>query len=281
LSLAGSCVLQAQTNQAQTNPLITEARATYNNVKNNLVKAAEKMPEDAYTFKPTPEMQSWGQRIVHIANQIGTCSAMTGERKQSDAGAKEAKADLVAALKASFDACDAAWDSMNDKTAMEMIAGRGCAQRSKLGALIQHRPRHRTVRIPFGLHAAQGCGTALKRPRELGKRLAAVSGGLRRDAGGAIASNRSVPFCGRVANRGSRYASPPGIAHKIAVPDRSTRDSPCARDRNNVSDGHRPSGRAAPSGPRQKVSCANIDAWCSSQLTMSRPMAVPFRWYLR
>jgi uncharacterized damage-inducible protein DinB len=138
LSLAGSCALQAQTNPAQTNPLITEARATYNNVKNNLVKAAEKMPEDAYTFKPTPEMQSWGQRIVHIANQIGTCSAMTGERKQSDAGAKEAKADLVAALKASFDACDAAWDSMNDKTAMEMIAGRGGAQRSKLGALIQN-----------------------------------------------------------------------------------------------------------------------------------------------
>ena len=42
LSLAGSCVLQAQTNQAQTNPLITEAKASYNNVKNNLVKAAEK-----------------------------------------------------------------------------------------------------------------------------------------------------------------------------------------------------------------------------------------------
>lgn len=133
MSLAGSCVLQAQTN-----PLITEAKATYTGVKNNLLKAAGKMPEDAYTFKPTPEMQSWGQRIVHIANQIGTCSAMTGERKQSDAGAKEAKADLVAALKASFDACDAAWDSMNDKTAMEMIAGRGGAQRSKLGALIQN-----------------------------------------------------------------------------------------------------------------------------------------------
>ena len=122
--------------QAQTNPLIAENKAAYNNVKNNLLKAAEKMPEDAYSFKPTPEMQTFGQRIAHIANQIGTCSAMTGERKQSDANSKTAKADLVAALKASFDACDAAWDSMNDKTAMEMIAGRGGAQRSKLGALI-------------------------------------------------------------------------------------------------------------------------------------------------
>jgi len=131
LSLAGGCALQAQTN-----PLIAENKTAYNNVKNNLLKAADKMPEDAYGFKPTPEMQTWAQRIAHIANQIGTCSGMTGERKTSDANNKTAKADLVAALKASFDACDAAWDSMNDKTALEMIAGRGGVQRSKLGVLI-------------------------------------------------------------------------------------------------------------------------------------------------
>jgi uncharacterized damage-inducible protein DinB len=130
LSLAGACALQAQTN-----PMIAENKGAYTNVKNNLLKAADKMPEDAYSFKPTPEVQSFAQRIAHIANQIGTCSAMTGERKTSDANNKTAKADLVAALKASFDACDAAWDSMNDKTAVEMIAGRG-GQRTKLSVLI-------------------------------------------------------------------------------------------------------------------------------------------------
>ena len=121
---------------AQTNPVVAEQKAAYTNNKNNLIKAAEKMPEEAYSFKPTPEMQSFGERIGHIANQIGTCSAMTGERKPSQATGKTSKADLVAALKASFDACDAAWDSMNDKTAMEMVAGRGGAQRSKLSGLI-------------------------------------------------------------------------------------------------------------------------------------------------
>ena len=130
LSLAAACTVQAQTN-----PMIAENKGAYTNVKNNLLKAAEKMPEDAYSFKPTPETQTFAQRIAHIANQIGTCSAMTGERKTSDANNKTAKADLVAALKASFDACDAAWDSMNDKTAMETIAGRG-GQRTKLSVLI-------------------------------------------------------------------------------------------------------------------------------------------------
>ena len=130
LSFAGSCALLAQTN-----PVVAEQKAAYTANKNNLIKAAEKMPEEAYSFKPTPEMQNFGERMLHIANQIGTCSAMTGERKTNPAG-KTAKADIVAGLKASFEACDAAWESMNDKTAMEMVAGRGGQQRSKLSGLI-------------------------------------------------------------------------------------------------------------------------------------------------
>jgi hypothetical protein len=131
ISLAGSCALVAQTN-----PVVAEQKTAYTNNKNNLIKAAEKMPEDAYSFKPTPEMETFGQRMIHIANQIGTCSGLTGERKPNAAAGKTAKADIVAGLKTSFEACDAAWDSMNDKTAMEMVAGRGGQQRSKITALI-------------------------------------------------------------------------------------------------------------------------------------------------
>ena len=123
---------------AQPNPVIAEQKAYYNRLKTNLTKAAEKMPDDAYSFKPTPEMQSFGERIAHIANQIGTCSSLTGERKPNPAQGKTSKADIVAALKTSFEACDAAWDSLNDKTAMEMVAGRGGQQVSKLSMLINN-----------------------------------------------------------------------------------------------------------------------------------------------
>ncbi|HLK67060.1 MAG TPA: DinB family protein [Bryobacteraceae bacterium] len=121
---------------AQTAALITEGKASYNSIKNNLLKAADKMPEDAYSFKPTPELQSFGERVAHVAGQIGTCSGLTGERKPNAAQGKTAKADLVAALKASFDACDAAWDSMTEASAAEMVAGRGGAQRPKIAVLI-------------------------------------------------------------------------------------------------------------------------------------------------
>src|SRR5437016_2394943 len=101
--------------------LVTEAKNTYNGVKRNLLAAAEKMPEEGYTFKPTDGQESFGQRIAHVSNQYRTCGAVLGEQKTVDT-AKTAKADLVAALKSSFDVCDAAWETMNDKTAMETIS---------------------------------------------------------------------------------------------------------------------------------------------------------------
>jgi len=132
LSLAGVCAF------AQTNPIIAEQKTAYENNKKNFIAAAEKMPEENYSFKPTPEMQSFGDRIAHIAAQMGTCSALTGERKPNPAQGKTTKADIVAALKTSFEACDAAWAGINDKTALETIAGRGGAQTTKLSTLIRN-----------------------------------------------------------------------------------------------------------------------------------------------
>ena len=119
---------------AQEASLVNEAKQTYNGVKNNLIKAAEKMPEADYSFKPTDAQQTFAERIMHVAGQIRTCGNIAGQQKTIDRN-KTAKADVVAALKDSFAVCDAAWDAMNDKTAMETIAGRG-GQRTKLGTLI-------------------------------------------------------------------------------------------------------------------------------------------------
>jgi len=125
-SLAGT--LHAQ------NPLIGEAKQTYTGVKNNLLKAAEKMPDAEYGFKPTDAQQTFAQRMLHVAGQIRTCGNIAGQQKTIDAS-KTDKESVLAALKESFAVCDAAWAAMNDTTAHEMIAGRG-GQRTKLGVLI-------------------------------------------------------------------------------------------------------------------------------------------------
>jgi uncharacterized damage-inducible protein DinB len=132
LVLASACLMQAQA----TNPLIAESQRTYTGVKNNLTKAAEKMPEDLYAFQPVPEIRTFAALLAHIADsQLGLCSSVRGERKPPTAANKTAKADLVAALAASYAECDGAWDSITDANATELV-GQGKNARTKLGTLI-------------------------------------------------------------------------------------------------------------------------------------------------
>jgi hypothetical protein len=128
VSLAGVGSLRAQT----TNPLIAETKRAYTSVKAYLTRAAAAMPEENYNFKPTPDIRTFGALLGHIADhQMNYCSTARGARKPGDAASKTTKADLVAALAASFAECDAAWDSITDANATEMVG-----QRSKLGTLI-------------------------------------------------------------------------------------------------------------------------------------------------
>ena len=127
-SLAGTCALPAQT----TNPVIAETKGAYNSVKGYLTRAAAAMPEEDYNFKPTPDVRTFGALLAHIADhQVRYCSAARGAARQTDFLSKTAKADLVDALAASFKECDAAWESLTDANATEMMG-----QRSKLGTLI-------------------------------------------------------------------------------------------------------------------------------------------------
>jgi hypothetical protein len=134
---AGAFAQQAQTTSApqNSNPMIAELKQMYTNVKNNHVKMADKMPEEHYSFKATAEIRIFGQLVAHVADsQARTCSAVNGEQKAVNASSKTTKADLVAALKESFDMCDKAFDSLTDAKAAEMVAI-GQRQRSRLGML--------------------------------------------------------------------------------------------------------------------------------------------------
>jgi Skp family chaperone for outer membrane proteins len=117
------------------NVLSTELKQMYTGVKNNLTKMAEKMPEEHYSFKATPEIRTFGQLVAHVADsQARNCSLVNGEQKPVNAASKTSKADLVAALKESFAMCDTAFDALTDAKASEMVT-LGQRQRSKLGLL--------------------------------------------------------------------------------------------------------------------------------------------------
>jgi uncharacterized damage-inducible protein DinB len=98
----------------------------YNAIKNNLTKAAEEMPEDGYSLQPSKEERNFGAWVAHVADaQAGGCSGIAGARKNIGAASKTSKADLVAALKESFDICDAVYSGTTDANLNEMVASFG------------------------------------------------------------------------------------------------------------------------------------------------------------
>ena len=120
--LAAVCV-------AQENPLSKSQKGFYSTISNNVVAAAEKMPEASYAFKPTPEVRTFGQFVGHIADaQYMFCSAAAGEKSpatESFEKSKTSKADLVQAVKAAVAYCDKVYDGMTDAHATEMVKAIG------------------------------------------------------------------------------------------------------------------------------------------------------------
>jgi uncharacterized damage-inducible protein DinB len=121
--------------QAQDNPLSTELKQNYDQRKGALLAEADRMPDADYSFKATPEVGTFGSRVAHVADaQMMICSAVKGETKKAETAGKTSKADIMAALKASFDYCDGAYDSLTDATATQTVKIFGRPQ-TKLSAL--------------------------------------------------------------------------------------------------------------------------------------------------
>jgi uncharacterized damage-inducible protein DinB len=116
-------------------PFSADAKQNYTGIKNTLLKAAEKMPEENYSFRTTPQVRTYGEIVGHIADvQIMLCAMAKGEQKQGVSSGKTSKADLTAALKQSFDYCDSVYDSMTDSAGAAKVSMLG-RQVTKLGVL--------------------------------------------------------------------------------------------------------------------------------------------------
>src|SRR5450755_1920008 len=103
--------------RAQSNPLSAGLKRDYQGVRDYFIRAAEKMPEANYAFKPSPDVRTFGQIVAHVADdQYNLCAPAKGEtRKEAYTEIENTlsrKADLVGALKAAFAYCDGAYDAL-------------------------------------------------------------------------------------------------------------------------------------------------------------------------
>jgi hypothetical protein len=118
------------------NPLSTEVKQAADRVANNLLKMAEKMPEDLYGYQATPEIRTFAGTFGHtVDSRMRTCASITGSGTQLGASNMKAKAELVAAMKSTIAECDKAFASLTDASVVQAAAGGRGPARSRLASL--------------------------------------------------------------------------------------------------------------------------------------------------
>jgi uncharacterized damage-inducible protein DinB len=129
------------------NPMVSSSKVFYTNAKQDILRSAEKMPEDKYAFKPTDTVRSYGQVLAHVADgQYEFCGAAAS--KHDEKGIEQTaktKAEIVAALKTAFAYCDAIYAGMTDAKAAEMIPAFGGTKITRLSMLdfnVSHTMEH-------------------------------------------------------------------------------------------------------------------------------------------
>lgn len=109
LAAAGAAHAQAPQAPQSSGPLSAALLSAWQRAAQNMPAAAELMPAEKFSYKPTPEQMSFGQILAHEAESNETlCGAIAGGAStpsESAAGATAAKPELVARLRKSFDSC--------------------------------------------------------------------------------------------------------------------------------------------------------------------------------
>ena len=133
LSLGGT---QAR---AQESTLLGPLKAQWENIRTQVVRTAEAVPEDKYAFKPTPEVRSFLDLFIHIAEEnYFFMGFVTGDRSGDPNRFKNLKtrAEIVKALNESYDYGAKALAGLNDQKAMEMVPMMGGRQGPRWSAAL-------------------------------------------------------------------------------------------------------------------------------------------------
>src|SRR3954471_7338473 len=106
-----STTAAAQTDKAPSPT--AEVRAAWKGVIVNITAAADELPESLYSYKPTPDVRSFGELFAHIAgSQKMYCAMALGDKVPGEGdvemGAKT-KSAILAALKESNTYCERAY----------------------------------------------------------------------------------------------------------------------------------------------------------------------------
>jgi uncharacterized damage-inducible protein DinB len=122
------------------NPVTSAVKEMLPRQAKNILAAAEEMPADKYSYKPTEQQMSFGDLVLHILGTNNTLCSKIGETPELKPATPlketDGKDKLVAALKASFDFCTTALAKVDDTKLGDEVELFGGRKGSRAAALI-------------------------------------------------------------------------------------------------------------------------------------------------
>ena len=142
--VAALALLWASPGMAQTpgfpaTSFLTPTKATWESTRTLVLGIADSVPEDKYDFKPTPAVRTFREILIHLIGENYTFfSRVSGDNLGSNArfDTLKSRAEIMKALRESYDYGARVWAGLTEEKALEMVAGRGGQQTQRWAAIL-------------------------------------------------------------------------------------------------------------------------------------------------
>jgi hypothetical protein len=123
---AASVVTRAAGPAAQTDAVTLQGDLLkdWEALKDTMMQLGDAMPAEKFDFKPTPELRTFGEQLMHVAgSNVGLMKLLDPSATAPTLPKATAKADVLKALAESFDFGTAALKKQTDATLQESVQG--------------------------------------------------------------------------------------------------------------------------------------------------------------
>ncbi|MBI4444106.1 MAG: DinB family protein [Acidobacteria bacterium] len=138
--LLGTIVLVASQVATAADPVQEQLQKQWEATRNQITTIAQAVPEDKYDYKPTPEVRSFRELLLHIVGEQYTFMGFVAGEKNDNSrfASMKTRAEFLKALSESYDYGAKVLAGMTDQKLLETVPFMGGQQAARLFVVISN-----------------------------------------------------------------------------------------------------------------------------------------------
>ena len=124
LIVAASALLLSCQNKSASDAVVPSSHDLFTQISGLILRSADKIPEDLWSYQPTPEVRTVGQLFAHIADASNHICALAMDAKPAPGSVEKTaktKEEIMVALRKEFAGCEADYAKLTPESAVQTI----------------------------------------------------------------------------------------------------------------------------------------------------------------